>query len=218
MNNLMLPLLCTEQIVTSETLKNMGVENIMTYLSIKLTDFILKKGVISENDYSIYQYGFQCFLEISTSTICSIIIALFLKMLPECILFFLFFIPLRSYSGGIHMQTYTACFLCSCGILISTLLMVKYLVVPLSASFPICILALIFMKIIGPVNHPNKEVSKEDDILFINRTNVILVACFIISVLFVIFDNPRFLFLETIVFIYLCITSMLGKIIYNIHK
>ena len=59
----------------------------MEHLSIVLTDYIFKKGIIDEKSYEIYQYGFQCFLEVSTSTICSIIIALLLHMLPECLFF-----------------------------------------------------------------------------------------------------------------------------------
>jgi len=93
--------------------------------------------------------------------------------------------------------------------------MVKYINVTLSVSFPIYIIVFIFMKLIGPVNHPNREVDSEDNILFIKKTNITLIICFIIATVFVVFDNPRFLFLETIVFVYLCITSFLGKIIYN---
>lgn len=41
----------------------------MEYLSVILTDYILKKGIIDKKNYEIYQYGFQCFLEVSASTI-----------------------------------------------------------------------------------------------------------------------------------------------------
>ena len=85
----------------------------MEYLSHKLTDYILKKEIIKQDSYDIYQYGFQCFLEISVSTICSIVIALLLHMLPECLFFFLLFIPMRSFSGGLHLKTYFSCFLAS---------------------------------------------------------------------------------------------------------
>lgn len=34
----------------------------MDRLSTKLTNYILLKGVIEENDFEIYQYGFQRFL------------------------------------------------------------------------------------------------------------------------------------------------------------
>ena len=103
----------------------------MEHLSIVLTDYIFKKGIIDEKSYEIYQYGFQCFLEVSTSTICSIIIALLLHMLPECLFFFLLFIPMRSFSGGLHLKTYFSCFIGSCLILASTLLIVKYVTVPI---------------------------------------------------------------------------------------
>lgn len=49
---------------------------IMERLSIKLTDYILSKGVIEESEYEIYQYGFQRFLELFINIICSIIIAI----------------------------------------------------------------------------------------------------------------------------------------------
>ena len=78
----------------------------MDRLSTKLTNYILLKGVIEENDFEIYQYGFQRFLELFINIMCSIIIAILLNMKLECIVFFLFFIPLRSYSGGFHMEHY----------------------------------------------------------------------------------------------------------------
>ena len=48
----------------------------MEHLAKKLTDYIYEKKIITEELVEIYQYGFQCFLELSVSTICSIIIAL----------------------------------------------------------------------------------------------------------------------------------------------
>lgn len=78
----------------------------MEYLANKLTDYIIEKGIITEDMTGIYKYGFQCFLEFSVSTLCSIIIALFFGMLPECLFFFLLFIPMRSFGGGLHMKTY----------------------------------------------------------------------------------------------------------------
>ena len=34
----------------------------MEHLAKKLTDYIYKKGIITEESLEIYQYGFQCFL------------------------------------------------------------------------------------------------------------------------------------------------------------
>ena len=93
----------------------------MEYLSLLLTKYIFNKGIITQKSYDTYQYGFQCFLEVSLSTVCSIIIALFLHMLPECLFFFLLFVPIRSFSGGLHLKTYFSCFIVSCLILTTTL-------------------------------------------------------------------------------------------------
>ena len=109
----------------------------MEYISKKLTDYILNKGMITEELTEVYEYGFQCFLEFSLSTLCSIIIAIFLNMLPECLFFFLIFIPMRSFGGGVHMKTYLACFIGSCLLLTSTMLAVKYLSVPIYFFFGI---------------------------------------------------------------------------------
>lgn len=106
----------------------------MEYLSAKLANYILKKGLIDTEAYEIYQYGFQCFLEVSVSTICSLFLALLLHMLPECLFFFLLFIPLRSFGGGLHLKTYFACFIGSCLILLFTLLSVKYFTIPLFSA------------------------------------------------------------------------------------
>ena len=59
----------------------------MDRLSTKLTNYILLKGVIEENDFEIYQYGFQRFLELFINIMCSIIIAILLNMKLECIVF-----------------------------------------------------------------------------------------------------------------------------------
>ena len=179
----------------------------MEHLSIVLTNYIFKKGIIDEKNYEIYQYGFQCFLEVSASTICSIVIALLLHMFSECLFFFLLFIPMRSFSGGLHLKTYFSCFIGSCLILTTTLLIVKYLTIPIPIS--------IIILIIGPVDHPNREVDSQENRIFIRRTHFTLLFSFLLAVIFAITRNTRYLFLQAIVFAFICITSFIGHIAYK---
>lgn len=60
----------------------------MKLLSEKMANYTLKRNLIHCEEYEIYQYGFQNFLELFISTICSIIIAFALNMKLECIVFF----------------------------------------------------------------------------------------------------------------------------------
>lgn len=187
----------------------------MEHLSIVLTNYIFKKGIIDEKNYEIYQYGFQCFLEVSASTICSIVIALLLHMFSECLFFFLLFIPMRSFSGGLHLKTYFSCFIGSCLILTTTLLIVKYLTIPIPISFMLYVFCSIIILIIGPVDHPNREVVHRKTVFLSMKNTFHLIIQFSACVIFAITRNTRYLFLQAIVFAFICITSFIGHIAYK---
>lgn len=187
----------------------------MEYLSHRLTDYILKKEIIKQDSYDIYQYGFQCFLEVSVSTICSIVIALLLQMLPECLFFFLLFIPMRSFSGGLHLKTYFSCFLASILVLISTLLAVKYITVPLIVSLILYIFCAILILIIGPVDHPDREVDSHDNHVFKLKTYLTLLVSFLTAIVFSVLGNTKYMFLQAVVFLVICITALIGRILYK---
>lgn len=187
----------------------------MERLSIKLTNYIFAKGVIEEKEFEIYQYGFQRFLELSLNVICSIMIAVLLDMKLECIVFFLFFVPLRSYSGGFHMESYIPCLLLSCMSLTGILCIVKFFsVTPL---FP-CILyviSLVVIKVIGSVDHPNRNVDDEDNLFFNRRANIVMLISFIIFIALLLSNNTRYLLLEALVFTLMSISLIIGKIQYS---
>lgn len=187
----------------------------MEDLAKKLTDYIYQKEIITEELVEIYQYGFQCFLELSVSTICSIIIALFLGMLPECLFFFLLFIPMRSYGGGLHMKTYFACFIGSCFILTSSLMAVKYLTIPTPISFALYLFAAILILVIGPVDHPNREVDAQENRTFIKRTYFTMLISFLLALFFIFTQNTKYMFLQAIVFVFISATSLIGRLIYK---
>lgn len=187
----------------------------MEHLSKKLANYILVKGVIEENELEIYLYGFQRFLELSINIICSIIIAVILDMELECIVFFLFFIPLRSYFGGFHMEHYISCLFLSCLSLIGVLLIVKYISAAPLFSCILYIISLSIMKIIGSVDHPNRSVDEEDDLYFHKRANIVLLISFITLVFLLLSNNTRYLFLEALVFTMTSLSLLVGKIQYS---
>lgn len=187
----------------------------MEYLAQKLTLFILKNGLIDEENTEIYNYGFQCFLEISLSTISCIIIAFFLHMIPECIFFFLLFIPLRSYGGGFHMKTYVACFIGSCLIIASSLLVVKFIVPPYIISFLLYAISTILLLILGPVDHPNRKVEMSENHIFRKKIYITIFLSILCAAFFFYTHNSRYMFLQSIVFLFVFITSFLGHIIYK---
>lgn len=91
----------------------------------KLANYLLSHNYIKPEQYNIYCYGIQMMFEHSLSIITSIIIIALFQMPLEGCLFFIVFIPLRSYLGGLHLKTYKACFLLSLITLLCILMLVK---------------------------------------------------------------------------------------------
>ncbi len=186
----------------------------MELLSKKLTDYILEKGIIDKCNYEIYLYGFQIFLELSLNILCSIIIAILLDMKIECLLFFLFFIPLRSYNGGLHMERYLSCLLLSCTTLAVALLIVKNFTVAPIISYLLYTISVTIIIITGPINHPNREVNADEDIRFKTKTKITLTLNFIISIVFLVTGNHKYLFLESLVYTIVSSTLLIGRMKY----
>ena len=190
----------------------------MEKLAIKLTDYILSKDAISEENYDIYVYGFTCFLELSISFISTFIIGICLGMFFECILFSCIFIPLRSLAGGLHLNKFFHCYLLSCFMLTVTLLLVKFFSIPDYVSLIGCILFPIILFIIGPINHPNRPVTDEENSIFKRKTNIILVLCILLSIILYLTKTSSYLFLEFLTFANLIISSLIPKLFPQVHK
>lgn len=94
----------------------------MEWLADKLTDYIIKKDIISRDSYEIYRYGMLTGLEMTLCMVISSFIAIHLKSFLEFVILIAVFFSLRAYVGGIHLKHYLACLICSC--LIITLLLV----------------------------------------------------------------------------------------------
>lgn len=93
----------------------------MEKIAERLVKRLLRENMISESMMEIYQYGLVRLLEIGCAVLTSFVICLGMGMLKEGILFFLFFIPLRSYLGGFHMEKYWQCYIMSCFTLLAVL-------------------------------------------------------------------------------------------------
>lgn len=163
----------------------------MERLSIRIADLLLREQYISEERYSIYQYGMQVALEIGCSFISSILICCLWGKVVEGMIFFAAFIPLRSYLGGIHMKSYWACFVCSCASLIGILLLVDFLEVSYYISW--IILGISFCVILLAAQKERKK--DRDGKHFYPRIGIIIFLTFMAGIICTVFAYPSKLFL-----------------------
>lgn len=114
----------------------------MKYLSERITTYVIKAGAITEESYTIYQYGFQIGLEMISCFIVCLGIAILLHMIPQFIVFTTIFILLRTYAGGVHLNSYFGCFICSVAIQTLVLLVNDQYIIPLPVSWESYLLVL----------------------------------------------------------------------------
>lgn len=75
-----------------------------------LTLYIVDRGIVKKEDYTVYRYGMQAGIEILLCFISGIIVSKIFNMLVESIVFFGVFIPLRTIAGGFHFKKFYVCY------------------------------------------------------------------------------------------------------------
>ena len=116
----------------------------------------MDKGAIRKESYDIYCFGFQTAMEMVSCIVVSLFIALKMHMVLEYAIFLGIFILVRSYAGGLHLDSFWACFFCSCVVQSGVLLAAKNYQLSKIASLIIILSMVLMIKIIKPVEHANR--------------------------------------------------------------
>ena len=112
----------------------------------KLTSYIIKSGVIKEDEYAIYRYGLQIGMELLLCVITCVVVAIYIGKVWECILFLVIFFVQRGYMEGVHMKHFYACYILSCGVVIGALKLSEVALVPDNTIFFCTLLCLLLVQ------------------------------------------------------------------------
>ena len=190
----------------------------MRYLSKKLTDYIIKVGVIQKELYAVYQYGFQIGLEMFTCFFTCFCIAIYLHMIPEFIVVTSSFMLLRTYAGGLHLNNFVSCFICS--VIVQTLVLLSSrqvnIILPVVVGTILCGSILILKA--APVENINKELSEDEKKHCKNVTMKILIGIVVFSANCIFFNLDNMLFLMAMIILVVLVSQYLGMIKYRIEK
>lgn len=176
-----------------------------------LADYIIRKGMAEESDREMYEYAFEIAAEMGLFAATCIVIALCLQMFWEGILFFALFIPLRSYAGGLHMETFTSCFFMSCLAFSGVLLAARYIEIPGSFLIITLILLELIVYRLYPVENANRAVDEEENAYFKKKLKKFLLLDYAIAVICLISKNDKYLLVVTATFLLIIITMIAGK-------
>ena len=181
----------------------------METIADKLTKKLLKNKYIEESMYEIYKYGLMMFLEIMLSFSTSVIICCAMGMIWEGIIFLLFFIPIRSYLGGLHMKNYRSCFFCSAMAIVLILLMVKYISVNVIISIILVTICEVVILVAIYIEKCKCEEGKEFFLMVVS----ILIITEGVSVVLLFSNNAKMLFLVACIYLLVTLSKLCEKLI-----
>lgn len=133
-------------------------------MSKKLTEYVVKTGIVPVESYEIYQYGFQIGLEMLFSFVVCFGVARYLHMIPEFVVYTGIFMLLRTYAGGVHLNSFRACFTCSIIVQTVTLLISNKFKFTVINAWLIILASAIFIVKVAPVESINRELDSDEKI------------------------------------------------------
>lgn len=127
----------------------------------KLYDYILKNNI--DLDYDVYEYALLILKRYLTVLLFTLPVSFLMNILVETLIYLVIFSILRKYLGGFHLKNNWACLIFS---VISSVLL-PYLAVSLRRinpiiSYFILLLDLFLTKRLAPIDHVNKQISKNE--------------------------------------------------------
>lgn len=190
----------------------------MQVLADKLANFVVRSGVVPEQAYVVFQYGFQIGIEMGFCFVVSFCIALFLHMLPEFLVFITIFILLRTYAGGLHMESFVACFLCSVIVQTAALVLSSLYHLPLMGAWVIIVSCSSLILWLSPVDNVNRELEEIEKAHFKKVTLKIVIGIWLFSGGCTIFQAEEWVSLVALTILIVLCSQFIGIIKYKIEK
>lgn len=124
---------------------------------IDLVDQMKEERMIDLSESDNYEYALLTMIESFLTVTTMLVLGIICKQFVPTICFLLFFFSLRKRTGGYHAKKFWQCYLAT----VLTYFVVMKIAVPLSGNLTVmCILlgcSIIFIELIGTVNHPNVD-------------------------------------------------------------
>lgn len=137
----------------------------MYNLSIKIANYLEKRGHLSDEDKEVVAYGlFFLVFNIYCFALC-VIVGLFFKLVLEPVVFFFSFLFIKKYAGGYHASKEWMCFVISSLGIIASIIIIHFSMVNVSfinICFDFSIISGVIICILSPLEAQNRPLDEID--------------------------------------------------------
>ena len=184
----------------------------------RITNFVVKHGAVDNKYFELYEYGFLIGIEAGICVLVTITEAILLGMVIEWFFFFMTFIPLRSYAGGLHLSRFSSCLLLSNAVFLLVMGISRKLFMEPELMFFYIILLSVCIYSLYPIENSNREVTLEENLVIRRKFNKVICGLLLISTIMFILSYEKGLKLQMLTLFMITITMVLGKIRLKYHK
>lgn len=133
-------------------------------LSNKIAEWLMRSSETGENEKIVVAFGIEIFLMKTIHLFVSLLIGIFFGKAIDMLTFYLFFVFLRTYTGGYHAKSDVICFMNSC---IMTILTLVFWSCAPSEAYSLIIVIFLMLSIIvifalSPVADKNKPLDNTE--------------------------------------------------------
>ena len=153
-------------------------------ISEKITKRLIAEEIINDEDKELYHYGIEQGTILLVNILSSVILGLALGCLDIVLMFFLFFIPLRTFCGGIHSKSALMCYIYSMLSLFIICSLIKSGVYSTYFFIFSALLSAIAIDRLSPVEDPNKPLDETEQRVYKEKSRLIWLIEGIIAVVF----------------------------------
>lgn len=182
----------------------------MRRLSEKLTGYVINAGAISEELYAVYQYGFQIGLEMFCCFGVCLTIAIYLHMIPEFIVSAGIFMLLRTYAGGVHLNSFQACFICSVTVQTFILYISGRYQLSIVNAWIMILVGGILIGVMAPVDNVNRELDGNEKLHCKKKTITILMSVLIFTIFCTFAGAEKIVSLAALTVLVIAISQCIG--------
>lgn len=182
-----------------------------------LTQLLLKKEIVREQDKEIYIYGFEAMLSTIINAILVLTIGILTGLLLETLIFIISFALLRVYCGGYHAKTHVGCILMFL-IIYGSAMLAPYLIrAQYYGLFSIAIsgVSLLVILIYAPIEHKNRPFVGNEYLTFrrLARIIALLEAVLIVFISVILQDFSKIALILSMAMMSVVFILALAKII-----
>lgn len=177
-----------------------------------ITNYLICKKVIKDDDREIYQYGFGQVFSSLLNIATMLLLGIILGKIYQSLVLILSFMAIRSYSGGYHANTPLHCYLLTVMSISSALSIMKFITIDRFICLGLLVLSSLIIITLSPIGTANKPLDEIEKIIYRKKTIIVWSVETCVAIVFIILDITEIHIAITLAQVIISIALIFGNL------